>query len=81
VTANAPLEEKEKWNPAFIKRKEIKAVLDGLIPDFSVRIGGSTSIAITKPGIDKDYGIRKLRDLLGISLEDLYRRRSVPRRE
>jgi hypothetical protein len=53
VTANAPLEEKEKWDPAISQRKKIKAVLDGLIPDFSVRIGGSTSIAITKPGIDK----------------------------
>jgi phosphomannomutase len=67
----APLEEKDKWDPDISKRKKIKAVLDGLIPDFSVRIGGSTSIDITKPGIDKAYGIRKLRDLLGISLKDM----------
>jgi phosphomannomutase len=40
-----------------------------LIPEFSVRIGGSTSIDITKPGIDKAYGIRKLRDLLSVSLK------------
>jgi HAD superfamily hydrolase (TIGR01484 family) len=67
----APLEEKEKWDPDISKRKKVKAVLDGLIPDFSVRIGGSTSIDITKLGIDKAYGIRKLRDLLGISLEEM----------
>jgi len=67
----APLEEKEKWDPDMSKRKKIKEVLDGLIPNFSVRIGGSTSIGITKPGIDKAYGIRKLRELLGISLEEM----------
>jgi hypothetical protein len=68
---HAPLEEKDKWDPDIGKRKKIKAVLDGLIPEFSVRIGGSTSIDITKPGIDKAYGIRKLRDLLSISLEEM----------
>ena len=67
----APLEEKDKWDPDFAKRKKIKAILDPLIPGFSVRIGGSTSIDVTKPGIDKGYGIRKLRDLLGISLKEM----------
>lgn len=67
----APLEEKNKWDPDFSKRKKIKAILDTLIPEVSVRIGGSTSIDITKPGIDKAYGIRKLRDLLGISLKEM----------
>jgi phosphomannomutase len=67
----APLKEKDKWDPDIRRRKKIKAILDGLIPDFSVRIGGSTSIDITKPGIDKAYGIRKLRDLLGISLAEM----------
>jgi hypothetical protein len=67
----APLEEKDKWDPDFSKRKNIKAILDTLIPEFSIRMGGSTSIDVTKPGIDKAYGIRKLRDLLGISLEEM----------
>jgi phosphomannomutase len=67
----APLEEKNKWDPDFSKRKKIKAILDTLVPEFSVRIGGSTSIDITKPCIDKAYGIRKLRDLLGISLKEM----------
>ncbi|MGD0833524.1 MAG: HAD-IIB family hydrolase [Candidatus Dormibacteria bacterium] len=67
----APLAEKEAWDPDYAKRTWIKAVLDTLLPDFSVRIGGATSIDVTKPGIDKAYGIRKLRDRLGISLEDM----------
>jgi len=67
----APLEEKDKWDPDFSKRKKIKASLDKFIPEFSVRLGGTTSIDVTKPGIDKAYGIRKLRDLLGISLKEM----------
>jgi HAD superfamily hydrolase (TIGR01484 family) len=67
----APLAEKLKWDPDVTKRKKIKAILDTFIPEFSVRTGGSTSIDITKPGIDKAYGIRKLRDILGISLEEM----------
>lgn len=79
----APLEEKNKWDPDHAKRKNIKAILDSSIPEFSVRIGGSTSIDITKPGIDKAYGIRKLRDLLNISLQrnNLQRRCPLRRRE
>jgi hypothetical protein len=67
----APLEEKKRWDPDFIKRQKIKAILDPLIPGFSVRLGGETSVDVTKPGIDKAYGIRKLRDLLGISLQEM----------
>jgi HAD superfamily hydrolase (TIGR01484 family) len=67
----APLVEKEKWDPDFSKRKKIKAILDPLIPEFTVRLGGSTSIDVTKLGIDKAYGIRKLRDTLGIALKEM----------
>ena len=67
----APLEAKKKWDPDFTKRKKIKALLEPLIGDFSVRLGGSTSIDITKPGIDKAYGIRKLRDILGIAIDEM----------
>ncbi|MGB2622260.1 MAG: HAD-IIB family hydrolase [Candidatus Acidiferrum sp.] len=67
----APLKEKDKWDPDYAKRKKIKAILDPLIPGFSVRMGGATSIDVTKPGIDKAYGIGKLRDLLGISLKEM----------
>jgi len=67
----APLEAKAGWDPDFSKRQKIKAVLDAVIPEFSVRLGGTTSIDVTKAGIDKAYGIRKLRDVLGISLEEM----------
>ena len=67
----APLSEKKKWDPDFAKRKEMKAILDTLIPEFSVRLGGATSVDVTKPGIDKAYGIRKLRDTLGVAIHDM----------
>ena len=67
----APLEEKNKWDSDFAKRKKIKAILDTLIPEFSVRMGGATSIDVTRSGIDKAYGIGKLRDLLRISFKEM----------
>ncbi len=67
----APLEEKEKWDPKFEKRKKMKVQLDKLLPEFTVRLGGTTSIDITKHGIDKAYGIRKLRDILKIPIENM----------
>jgi HAD superfamily hydrolase (TIGR01484 family) len=67
----APLAEKEKWDADFAKRKRITAILEKLIPEFSVRMGGATSIDVTKPGIDKAYGIGKLRDILQLSLNEM----------
>lgn len=67
----APLEEKKKWDPDFTQRKKIKAVLDTLIPEFSVRLGGATSIDVTRQGIDKAYGIQKLRDILHVAIDKM----------
>jgi phosphomannomutase len=67
----APLDEKSKWDPDFAKRQKIKALLDVALTDFSVRLGGTTSIDVTLPGIDKAYGIRKLRDTLGITIGEM----------
>ena len=67
----APLAEKEEWDPDFAKRKKITAILETLIPEFSIRIGGATSIDVTKPGIDKAYGIGKLRDTLHLSIKEM----------
>ncbi len=67
----APLAEKNKWDPDFAKRKRIKALLDRSLPDFSVNMGGATSIDFNRPGIDKGYGVRKLRDILHIPISDM----------
>lgn len=67
----APLAVKKEWDPDFAKREKIVVILKPLLPNFDVNLGGSTSIDVTKPGIDKAYGIGKLRDQLGISLKEM----------
>ena len=67
----APLDAKKTWDPDFSKRKKIKSILDPLLPDFAVNLGGATSIDITKPGIDKAYGIRKLESILKIPIAEM----------
>jgi phosphomannomutase len=67
----APLDAKSTWDPDFAKRKKMKAVLDAMLPEFSISLGGTTSIDVTPPGIDKAYGIRKLRDVLKIPIDDM----------
>lgn len=67
----APLAEKKKWDPDFVKRKKIQVILDALLPDYSVKLGGSTSIDVTRPGIDKGFGIKKLQDVLGVGRKEM----------
>lgn len=68
---DAPIEAKQDWDPDFRKRAAIIEKLTPMLPDFSIRMGGTTSIDVTKLGIDKAYGIRKLRDILGIPIEEM----------
>lgn len=67
----APLEEKKEWDPKFVKRQEITKPLQKSLPGFSVGMGGTTSIDITKPGIDKAYGINRLKDILKIDIPEI----------
>ncbi|QNQ08459.1 HAD-IIB family hydrolase [Sphingomonas alpina] len=65
----APLDAKEHWDPDFAKRKVIQADLRTRLPGLSINIGGATSIDITREGVDKAYGLKKLRDASGIALD------------
>jgi hydroxymethylpyrimidine pyrophosphatase-like HAD family hydrolase len=67
----APIEAKKQWDPDFAKRQGMKSLLDKIIPDCAVRLGGTTSIDVTKAGIDKAHGIRKLRDTLGVAIQEM----------
>ncbi|VVT19953.1 conserved hypothetical protein [Sphingomonas sp. EC-HK361] len=67
----APLEEKEHWDPKFEKRKVIQADLRQRLPGLSINMGGATSIDITREGVDKAYGLKRLRDESGIALDDM----------
>jgi len=67
----APLDEKKKYDPNFKKREKIKKRLDKLIPEFAVNLGGSTSVDVTKHGIDKKYGMHKLYQVLDIRISEM----------
>jgi phosphomannomutase len=62
----APIEEKEVWDPNFAKRKIIQKNLRERLPNMSINMGGATSIDITQEGVDKAYGLKRLRDQSGI---------------
>lgn len=66
----APLAEKKEWDPTRAKRSALQKALSARLPKFSVGIGGATSVDVTKRGIDKAYGVRKLCERLGIKESD-----------
>ncbi len=63
--------QKEAWDPDNKKKNHIRDEVAVLLPEFEVRVGGVTSIDITKPGIDKAYGMQKLMDMLEIGKEQI----------
>lgn len=67
----APLEVKKNWDEDFSKRKKIVSRLEKSLKDFSIGMGGTTSIDIVKPGIDKAYGIQKLKKILSIDISEM----------
>lgn len=67
----APIAEKERWDPNFAKRRVIQADLRTRLPGLSINMGGATSIDITQKGVDKAYGLKKLRDASGIPLKQM----------
>ncbi|HMH31280.1 MAG TPA: HAD-IIB family hydrolase [Methylomirabilota bacterium] len=71
VLGKEGVEIKEAWDPDNKKKLELRDYIAPLIPDFEVRVGGVTSIDITKKGIDKAYGMQKLMEMLSIGKEDI----------
>jgi HAD superfamily hydrolase (TIGR01484 family) len=56
----APPEAKATWDPDGAKKERLRDEVARRLPDLEVRAGGSTSIDVTREGIDKAYGIRRL---------------------
>lgn len=67
----APVELKKAWDPDKKKRMPIKVKMDVLIPEFEVRVNSSSSIDVTRKGIDKAYGVYKLEKHLGVGISDM----------
>lgn len=62
---------KEEWDPDGKKKLKIRDIVAKKIPDFNVRAAGATSIDVTRPGIDKAYGMQKLMDAAKLKKEDI----------
>lgn len=62
---------KEEWDPDNSKKLAVRDFVAPLIPDYEVRVGGVTSIDVTRPGIDKAYGMSKLMEYLSASKDDI----------
>ena len=67
----APVDAKRAWDPDGAKREALRAAIAGDLPGLEVRAGGSTSIDITRHGIDKAYGINQLSAQTGIPLAEI----------
>lgn len=66
---SAPIGVKRDFDPNQEKRKLIKSILDKKIPNYTVSIGGMTTLDITKKGYDKHFGIDEVTTLLQIPKE------------
>jgi phosphomannomutase len=67
----APVAAKSQWDADGTKKNTLREAVQALLPDLEVRSGGSTSVDITRRGIDKAYGMTRLAELTGIPLDDM----------
>ena len=67
----APAEAKYEWYDAHKQEAyKLTEVIAEELPDYEVRYGGTTTVDITKKGVDKAYGMQKLLDALNFSKEE-----------
>ncbi len=64
--------DKYAWAEANVeKRRQLNEAVKALLPEFEVRTAGTTSLDITKPGVDKAYGMQKLLEATGCTKEEV----------
>jgi hypothetical protein len=67
----APAEAKYEWDRDGSKKRKLRDYAAERLPDLEVRVGGTTSVDITRKGIDKAYGIKRLIEQLNVSPDQL----------
>jgi len=68
---HAPVAQKQAWDPDGSKKNALRSAVAERLPSLEVRSGGSTSVDVTRRGIDKAYGMRKLAEHTGVDLADM----------
>ncbi|KND49722.1 MAG: phosphomannomutase [Parcubacteria bacterium C7867-008] len=67
----APIAEKEAWDPDASKKRILRDAIAPMLPEFDVKTGGSTSIDVTLQGVNKAYGVRKVGELCSFLISDM----------
>jgi len=67
----AGTEAKYAWDPDCKKREQIVALAKQKAPEFEYEIGGTTSINAITPGMNKEFGMKKLLEYLKVEMKDV----------
>jgi phosphomannomutase len=67
----ATAEDKYAWDPDGAKRLAIRELALEKIPELEIRLGGTTSIDVTRKGIDKAHGMKRLMERNHLKKEDI----------
>ena len=73
IGRNAPLELKASFDPDCNKRFEWMKFLKNFLSEdkYDIRAGGTTSLDVTRKGLDKEWGIRKFAENKDIKLNEV----------
>lgn len=67
----APLDAKHVWDPDFKIRQKIRDHIKDELSEFNILIWGATSIDVTRLWVDKAYGVKKVAEVAGVSLDEV----------
>ncbi|MHA2135825.1 MAG: HAD-IIB family hydrolase [Candidatus Thorarchaeota archaeon] len=67
----APHELKKGWDPLREKRRAMMDIMQPMLPGFDVRLGGTTSVDVTRKGCDKRLAIKKILEHFPVMIQDL----------
>lgn len=68
---DAPVAAKKQWDPTGSKKERLRSYVADRAPALEVRSGGSTSVDVTRKGVDKSYGMDKIKQQLSLQNEDI----------
>ncbi len=67
----APVDAKKNWDPSGDKKERLRQYVAERVPELEVRSGGSTSVDVTRKGVDKSYGMEKIKQALNLANDDI----------
>lgn len=71
VGVEAPLEIKQTWDVDGTKRRLLRDTLLRELPEFEIRLGGTTTVDVTRKGVNKAYAVEWLSKKLEIPTAEM----------